>query len=124
MAKSKFNMKANFRLAKDAAHDTVEDAIKKAINEGAETTRHRIDKQASARGYLLHSNSVFEDAGKKDGTIGLGARDEFWWHFFEYGTPTIPAMPMLRPGHRKAKKVFRDELGDQLEKRIKRKAGM
>ena len=122
MARKRTTVVSNFRAAKDAGHDAIKDAIKKAVDEGAERTRNRINQQANRRGYLLDSSTVFEEADAKDGRIMVGAADEFWWKFFEYGTTYIPAMPFLRPGHTRAKKVLRQVLEDDFEKFISRRA--
>ena len=52
-------------------------------------------------------------------------RYEHWYgHFFEYGTTHIKAMPFIRPGHRKMRKVFLADMGVNFEKWVRRRAGV
>jgi hypothetical protein len=55
--------------------------------------------------------------------LGAGG-DEWWWRFFEFGTVYIPAMPSLRPGYLKARRVLLQELDTDFEGWISKRAGI
>lgn len=124
MAAMKIKLDSNFIRAKDAGHDAVAQAIRKAIDAGGNVTKKKIDSQAGSRGYNLDSGAVSTNVTPFDGAIMVGAPADFWWRFFEYGSKNIPAMPSIRPGSRKARKVLKQELDENFEKFISRRAAV
>lgn len=123
-AKARIKVESNFKVAKEAGHDALALAIRKAVDEGAQVTKAKIDSQAGSRGYDLHSDAVSTNVTPFDGAIMVGSAADFWWRFFEYGSANIPAMPVIRPGSRKARKVLKEELAENFEKFISRRAAI
>jgi hypothetical protein len=121
MAKPKMKLVSNFRAAEKAGHEAVALAIHHAVDEGQETAAKRLDMQAGKRGYDLQGSDVEKEAWAKDGKISYAP---FYGKWFEYGTVHIQAMPFIRPGHRRMRKVFIAAMGADFEKWISRRAGM
>ena len=101
---------------KKAAYEVVQHARDEALIEGVEETRKRIEKGAASRGYDLDPFVVEkENIGHQSGRIFVPT-ENWYYKFFEFGTVHIPAIPFIRPAHRKMRKVFREEMGDNFEK--------
>lgn len=102
---SKMKLTSNFRAAKDAGHDALQELIEKGTEAMHETAEARLEKGASRRGYDL-PRDVEKDVGRLDGKISYA---HWYGHFFEYGTTFIAALPFIRPGHRAGRKVVKDK---------------
>lgn len=123
MPKPKMRMESRFPAVKKAAHDVVRHARDEALIEGQEETRRRISKGAAARGYDLDPFVVEkEDIGFQSGRIFVDS-ENWYYRFFEFGTVFIAPIPFMRPAHRKMRKVFRQEMGDNFEKFVRRRVG-
>jgi len=119
MAKPKMKLVSNFKAAEKAGHEAVAMAIHHAVDEGQETAAKRLDMQAGKRGYDLQGSDVEKEAWAKDGAIWVSP---WWYRFFEYGTVHIQAMPFIRPGHRRMRKVFIAAMGVDFGKWVSRRA--
>lgn len=114
-------LRSNFRLAKKAGKEAVADAIEKATETMHDEASNRLDKAAGARGYNLYSTDIDFETSDEDGKI---VYRKFYGKFFEYGTVYIPPIPFMRPAHRKGRKRLLDELGDNFEKWVRRRAAI
>jgi hypothetical protein len=121
LARQRLVLKSNFKLAAKAGREVMADAIETATKEMHEEAGNRLDKAAGAKGYNLYSTDIDFETSDEDGEITYR---KFYGRFFEYGTPNIQAISFMRPAHRKGRKRFLDEIGDNLEKKIRRRAGM
>jgi HK97 gp10 family phage protein len=121
LARQRTVLRSNFRAAREAGKDAVADAIKKATDEMHEEAARRLDNAAGARGYNLYSTDIDHETSDDDGTI---VYKQWYGKFFEYGTPMIAAIPFMRPAHRKGRAKLIDELDDNFEKWVRRRAGM
>ncbi len=123
-ARNRTKIEANFRPAKEAGHEVVMAAIKVAIEAGHQVSQKKLDSQAGRRGYNLDGGLVLKEAGGKTGNLWAGAiyTEEWWARFFEYGTVHIEAMPFIRPGYRKGRKVLLAELEGNFEKWVRKRA--
>ena len=81
----------------------------------------RLERVDNTRGYNLPIDIQQETLGHQSGRI---VYDPFYGKFFEYGTVYIQASPFMRPAHRKMRKKFLDEMGDNCEKFISRRASV
>jgi hypothetical protein len=121
MAKAKIKLESNFRTVVKASNESIALGVREAVDEGQETAATRLDTQAGRRGYDLQGSDVDKQSGLKDGKISY---PHFYGRWFEYGTVRIAAMPFIRPGHRKMRKVFIAHMGTDFEKWINRRAGI
>ena len=120
-AKSKMRLESRFPAVKKAAYEVVQKARDEALIEGVEETRRRIEKGAASRGYDLDPFVVEkENIGHQSGRIFVPS-EKWYYKFFEFGTVYIPAMPFIRPAHRKMRAKFRDVMGDDFEKFVRRR---
>jgi HK97 gp10 family phage protein len=119
MARQRIVLRSNFRAAREAGKDAVADAIKKATDEMHDEASSRIDRAAGQRGYNIYSTDL--DAGHSDDDGWIKFK-QWWGKFFEWGTPTIVAMPFMRPAHRKGRAKLRQVLESDFEKWISRRA--
>jgi HK97 gp10 family phage protein len=120
-AKSRIILRSNFPEAKRAMAGAVGAARDKALDVGEDEAETKLERLNDSRGYNLPTDIEQETQGEQSGRI---IYPFFFGRFFEYGTVYIPASSFMRPAHRKMKKAFVDELGDQAPKWIRRKAGM
>lgn len=90
-----------------------------ALDVGEDEAERRLERANNARGWNLPMNIDQETTGFQSGLIRY---PEFFGKFFEYGTVYLPASPFMRPAHRKMRKAFIDELGDQAPKWIRKAA--
>lgn len=115
MAKSKIKLYSDFPAAKKGAYDTVQVARKLALDAGEEVAKRKIE----ASPYDLHPEDVHQEfLGHQSGRVYF---DQFYGHFFEYGTVYIHPSPFIRPAHRTMRKIFLGAMGHNLEKFISRR---
>lgn len=119
--KNRVVIRSNFSAVKRAAKDAMGDAIQKATDEMEAEAEKRLERANDARGWNLPTEIEQEKTGFQSGLIRY---PEWYGRFFEYGTVHLPASPFMRPAHRKMRKRFVDEMGDNFEGWIRRKAGM
>ena len=112
-------LKSNFKAAKKAGHDALEELVREATEKMHETAADRLDKAAGQRGYNLFGTDISFDVNELDGKIEY---PHFYGRFFEMGTTHIQAMPFMRPGHRAGRKYVTQEAPDVFEKWLRRKA--
>jgi HK97 gp10 family phage protein len=93
----------------------------KALDEGEAEAEKKLERVNDSRGYNLPTEIEQETTGHQSGRIYY---EPFYGRWFEYGTTHIAAYPFMRPAHRKMRKRFVDELGEEAPKWIRRKAGM
>ncbi len=130
MAKSRMTIQSNFPAVKKAAWDTVSEARDKWIDVGKDAAQDKATDQAATRGYDLQVGIEGERLGHQSARIFAATHTSRWgndpWilRFFEYGAVQIPAMPFMRPGARKGNKAFVEHMGDKLEGKIRRRAGV
>lgn len=117
-AKNKLKLESRFPAVKEAAHETVRRARDLALNAGEGEAEKRLERIDDTRGYELPIDIKQENIGFQSGRIFY---EPFYGKWFEYGTVRIPAAPFMRPAHRKMRKVFKDEMGDQFEKFVRRR---
>ena len=108
----KLKVESHFLKAAHAGTEATAFAVKEAVKEGQRTARERIDSADLRRGYRVSSSLLKSEWHGLDGRIFF---DEFYGHFFEYGTTYIPAMPFVRPGHRAMRKSFIEWMGADFE---------
>ena len=102
-------LESHFKQAIDVASDRFSDAIEKAIDAGEREANIRIERTDAQRGYNLPASVESHKLGEKSGYI----EHPMWqMRFFEFGTVYIDAAPFMRPGHRKMRAVFKEEVGD------------
>ena len=125
---SKMTVKYEFKPVKEAGWEAVQEAREIWMEIGQNEAQQKVDQQAATRGFNLSIGIGKERIGHQSARIYSTAHsekwgDDPWWtRFFEYGTVTIPAMPFIRPGARKANKAFVTAMGTQLESKIRRKS--
>jgi HK97 gp10 family phage protein len=118
---TKIRMESRFPAVKKAAYEVVQKARDEALIEGQEETQKRIEKGAASRGYDLDPFVVEkENIGHQSGRIFVPS-EKWYYRFFEFGTVYIPAMTFMRPAHRKMRKKFKDVMGDDFEKFVRRR---
>ena len=118
--KNRVTLVSRFPAAKKGMYDAFSDARDKARDEGEAEAEKRLDRANDSRGYNLPSEIEQEKTGHQSGLIRYG---EWFGKFFEYGTVHIAPYPFMRPAHRKMRKRFLDELGDNAPKFIRRRVG-
>lgn len=124
---NKMTIESHFKAVREAAYETVQEARQVWMEVGQETAQGKVDSQAATRGYNLSIGIGKEAIGFQSARIFTTVHsekwgDDPWWtRFFEYGTASIPAMPFIRPGARKANKAFLAVMGDRLEGKIRRR---
>jgi HK97 gp10 family phage protein len=121
MARNRTTIASNFSAVKKAAYEVVQKARDSALLDGENTANDRLEKMDVGRGYDLPVDVKKENIGHQSGKI---VYDHFYGRWFEYGTTFIPAMPFMRPGHRKMRKTFLDVMGDDFEGFVKRRASV
>jgi HK97 gp10 family phage protein len=105
---SKVIIRSRFKEAGEHARKQTHEAVSKALEAGEREANIRLERANSARGYNLPANVQKSPLGYHSGKIEY---PEFYGRFFEYGTVYIDAMPFMRPGHRKMRKVFKEQMG-------------
>jgi len=118
--KSRVVLTSNFAKVKRVADEFVEDAVGKALDEGEAEAEKRLERANNAFGWNLPME-IEQDRFGMDGRISY---PEFYGIFFEYGSVHLPAAPFMRPAHRRMRKRFVDEMQDDFEGWIRRKAGI
>lgn len=118
MAKPRMRLESRFQEVKKAARDAKREAIRLAVNVGEGEAEKRLERIDDTRGYELPID-VKSETGDDEGKI---VYEPWYGRFFEYGTVRIPAASFMRPAHRKMRKVFVAELGDNFEGWVKRRA--
>ena len=113
-------MESRFPAVKKGMYEAVQHARDRALDEGEHEAENRLDRANDSRGYNLPSDIEQKKTGFQSGKI---VYPEWTGRFFEYGTIHIAPMPFMRPAHRKMRKTFLDELGDNAPKFIRRKVG-
>jgi HK97 gp10 family phage protein len=121
VAKSRMRVESRFPAVKDAAHDLVRHARDLALNAGEGEAEKRLERIDDTRGYELPIDIHQDKIGFQSGRIFY---EPFYGRWFEYGTVYIPAAPFMRPAHRKMRKTFVGEMGDNFEGWVKRRAGV
>lgn len=118
-AKPRMKLESRFPAVKDAAHDAVRAARDLALNVGEGEAEKRLEMVDNTRGYELPIDVQQEKTGFQSGRIFY---EPWYGRFFEYGTTYIPAAPFMRPAHRKMRKTFVEELGDNFEGWVRKRA--
>jgi HK97 gp10 family phage protein len=103
-----------------AKWDAIQNARDRALDEGEHEAENRLERANDARGYNLPTEIEQEKTGHQSGLIRYG---EFYGKWFEYGTVYIAPSPFMRPAHRKMRRRFLDEMGDEAPKFIRRRVG-
>lgn len=121
---NKMILRSNFRKVIGAAHDGLEDAVDKWVEEGVDQAKSLLAKKEAQRDYFL--DELYDSIdGEKDGELQAHfGPAPFYARFFEYGTRFIAPMPFLRPAKRKADAAFKREAGTSVERAIRRKAAI
>ena len=119
-SKNKVTLTSRFPAAKRGMWEAVSAARDKALNEGEAEAEKRLERANDAHGWNLPMDIEQEKTGHQSGLIRY---PDWWGKFFEYGTVYIQPAPFMRPAHRKMRKVFRDELGEEAPKWIRKKVG-
>jgi HK97 gp10 family phage protein len=119
MARPRVKLESRFPAAKAAAHDAVRHARDLALNAGEGEAEKRLERIDDDRGYELPIDVKQENIGFQSGKIYY---EPWYGRFFEYGTVRIPAAPFMRPAHRKMRKTFIEEMDDNFEGWVRRKA--
>jgi len=119
-SQNKSRLVSKFPEAKHAGHEAVQYAIAQAVLAGENTANDRIASGNTQRGYDLPI-TVHQSVAPMFGKITY---DEWWGRFFEYGTVKLPAMPFMRPGHRKMRGIFRAVMHKDFEGWIKARASV
>ena len=101
-------LRSRFKEAGRHARKQTERAVEKAVEAGEREANIRIEKANAQRGWNI-STDVESEASGMSGKIEF---PHFWGRFFEYGSVKHDAMPFMRPGHRKMRKVFKQEMGE------------
>lgn len=117
--KAKITLESRFPAAKAAAHEAVRHARDRALNAGEGEAEKRLERIDDTRGYELPIDVQQENIGFQSGRIYY---EPWWGRFFEYGTVHIEAAPFMRPAHRKMRRVFKDEMADNFEGFVRRRA--
>lgn len=108
---------SHFKEAEKAGHVAIHELLQLAGDKMAETAAQRLDSAAGQRGYNLYSTDLALSVSTKDAKLSY---PKFYGRFFEYGTPTIQAMPFMRPGHRAGRKVIRETAGVVFARNMRR----
>lgn len=119
MAKPRMKLESRFPAVKDAAHDLVRHSRDRALNVGEGEAEKRLERVDDTRGYELPIDIQQEKTGFQSGRIFY---EPWYGRFFEYGTTYIPAAPFMRPAHRKMRKAFVEELGENFEGWVRKRA--
>jgi hypothetical protein len=119
--KNRVVLRSNFAAVKRAGHEAVQQARDRALDEGEDAAEQRLERANNSRGWNLPTDIEQEKTGFQSGLIRY---DHFFGPWFEYGAVHLPASPFMRPAHRKMRKRFVDELDDNFEGWVRRKAGM
>jgi HK97 gp10 family phage protein len=119
MAKNRVRLESRFPAVKEAAYQAVIHARDKALDVGENEAEKRLERIDDTKGYELPIDVQQENIGHQSGKI---VYPQWYGRFFEYGTVSIPANAFMRPAHRKMRKTFIDELGDNFEGWVRRKA--
>jgi hypothetical protein len=114
---------SRFPAVKEAAYEAVQVARELALAAGEEVAIQKVQQLNDSRGYNLPEDNIGkEKIGFQSGKVYIGAKDEFWWKFFEYGTRYIVAFPLIRPASRTMRKVFLAEMGGHLDRFVRARA--
>ena len=119
-SKNRVTLVSRFPAATKGMYDAFSHARDKALDEGEAEAERRLERANDSRGYNLPTEIQQEKTGHQSGLISYG---QFYGRWFEYGTVHIAPMPFMRPAHRKMRKRFLDELGDNAPKFIRRRVG-
>jgi hypothetical protein len=119
MAAQRVRIVSNFKAAADAGDDAIAELIAKGTALMHEQASRRLDGQAGQRGYNLYSTDLSYKVGIDEGIIEYG---QFYGRFFEYGTPTIQAMPFMRPGARAGRTYVKTAAPGVFDRWMRRKA--
>ena len=101
-------------------YEAVRAARDHALDEGEAEAEKRLQRANDSRGWNLPGDIEQEKTGHQSGLIRYG---DWFGKFFEYGTVYIAPAPFMRPAHRKMRRRFLDEMGDNAEPFIRRKVG-
>jgi HK97 gp10 family phage protein len=118
VARPRVRLESNFAEVKKAAGDTVDQAVRLALNVGEGEAEKRLERIDDTRGYELPIDIV-QQKWRNGGKI---IYEPFYGRWFEYGTVRIPAAPFMRPAHRKMRKVFVGVLSDSFDGWVRRRA--
>ena len=118
--KNRVVLESRFPAAKKGMWDAVERARDRALDEGEAEAEKRLERANDSRGYNLPTEIEQHKTGFQSGLIRYG---DWFGKFFEYGTVYIAPAPFMRPAHRKMRKRFLSEMGDNAEPFIRRKVG-
>lgn len=121
MARNRVVLRSNFPAVKKAAHELVKHSRDLALNVGEGEAEKRLERNDDTRGYDLPIDVQQEEIGHQSGRIFY---EPWYGRFFEYGTVYIQAAPFMRPAHRKMRKKFIEEMGDNFEGWVRRRAGV
>lgn len=121
MAKSKTKLTSRFPEAVKGGHDAMDNAIKEALIVGQEEAQARLGRS----GYDVDPFNVhkkhFKGTHGLDGGMIFVHSDHWYYRFFETGTVFIRATPFMRPAHRKMRRTFEQEMGDEFEGYVRKR---
>lgn len=117
--KNRIKVTSNFRAARNAGHEAIEELISKATDEMQDKAQLRLQQGAQRRDYDLDPGDIQKNTLGKSGRITY---DKWYGRFFEYGTVYIQALPFMRPGARAGRKYVKDKAPDIFQGWFNRKA--
>ena len=118
--RNRIHLESRFPAVKKGMHDAVQHARDRALDEGEAEAEKRLERANDSRGWNLPTEIEQEKTGHQSGLIRYG---EFFGKWFEFGTVHIAPYPFMRPAHRKMRRRFLDEMGDEAPKFIRRRVG-
>jgi HK97 gp10 family phage protein len=115
--KPRIKLESRFPAVKEAAWDTVRHARDKALDDGEQEAKRRMERSQ----HDLDPGVVQQEKrGFQSGAVFIPS-EKWYYRYLEYGTVYIAATPFMRPAHRKMRKTFKDEMGEQFEKFVRRR---
>ncbi len=110
-----WEMHSEIKEAKAYARDQLEDAIRKAVDAGEEEAHKRLRRHPGTDPEHIDAE-IFSESGGLDGKV---VSPVWYSRFVEYGTVRTAAIPFMRPANRRMRRVFRQEVGEDLFKGLK-----
>ncbi|MGD6897111.1 HK97-gp10 family putative phage morphogenesis protein [Bacillus infantis] len=93
------------------------DIEKKALKEGANHLRDKIEENAPRRSGKLASEVIVGDI--KDGNVQVGIDQQgeaFYGHFLEFGTKKMKAQPFMAPTLENESQTTQDKMSDVIKR--------